>query len=103
MMKSRMFFRENGCVIQTRGTARDGLWVVVAVVVLLLLLGWGHRMDRQADDHDQFEAGVAVGVAQGLETVASAYHQGLADAQAQATGCQPGAAPAPGLLTGGRP
>ena len=93
-MKSRLFFRENGHVIYTRG--RGGLanaaFALSAIAVLLGLLAYGHHVDAQAEAQGTFEAGLVMGHAEMQETVAAAYHQGLRDALAAA--CPPAAAPA---------
>ncbi len=79
-MKSRLFFRENGHVIQTRSRARlgDAAFIVLALAVLMGLLAWGAAVDEQAADQASFEAGRAVGQAQMQQTVADAYRQGVA-------------------------
>lgn len=107
-MKSRLFFRENGYVINTRsrGVLGNVAFALSAIAMMLGLLAWGHSVDDQAAAYDTYEAGLAVGRVQLLETVAEAYLQGHRDAAAAGAACPPmGAppavapAPSPMLLT----
>ena len=58
-MKSRLFFREHGHVINTRGGSRlaNAAFTLGAITLLLGALAYGHNVDAQAEAQDLFEAG----------------------------------------------
>lgn len=72
-MHNRLFFRENGHVIRTRRRMAGAAWPLVACLLLLGLLAWGHAVDTEAD-----------AVAQALEAGRRLGHQEMVDALADA-------------------
>jgi len=79
-MFSRLMFRERGQVIRTHSTAREVAITVVVMVTVVLLLVWGHQVDRTTAE--AFEAGRQVGRAEMADSVGDAYAQGVRDARA---------------------
>ena len=90
-MKPRFFFRENGRVINTQPEIDWG-WGCCAALILVMMMGWGYKIDNDSADHlqaivDARSGGFAAGRMAGRQDadeettrrLTSAYEYGLAD------------------------
>lgn len=74
------------------GRVRHWTWILVAIVAVLLAIGYGQSVDEQAAAEDErisaraFESGRSQGRGELLATVREAYAQGQRDAMAAVRG-----------------
>lgn len=83
-MHNRHLFREHGHVIHTHRRMAGAAWPLLACLLLLGLLAWGHAVDAESDRADQVDAALAAGRLLGkldmAETVGDAYRMGQREA-----------------------